>query len=133
MIDGLPRDLTHCALVPDGACDPAYLSLENVSGIPADRCRWSVGLTRVRSAFAGQRGGDSVAEVKVGKNESLDSALRRFKRQCRITGVLSDARRHERYEKPSVRRKRSPIMLAGAQLGAADRQLCFYHCQTGVQ
>lgn len=47
-----------------------------------------------------------MAEVKVGKNESLDSALRRFKKQCRVSGVLSDARRHERYDKPSVRRKK---------------------------
>ena len=34
-----------------------------------------------------------MAEVKVGKNESLDRALRRFKKQCARTGVLSEARR----------------------------------------
>ena len=44
-----------------------------------------------------------MAEVKIGKNESLDSALRRFKRQCqRSTG----GDRNEHYEKPSVRRKK---------------------------
>jgi small subunit ribosomal protein S21 len=47
-----------------------------------------------------------VAEVRVGKNETLDSALRRFKRTCQKAGVLADARKHERYEKPSVRRKK---------------------------
>jgi len=47
-----------------------------------------------------------VAEVKVGKNETLDSALRRFKRNCRKAGILADARRHEHYVKPSVRRKK---------------------------
>lgn len=47
-----------------------------------------------------------MAEIKVGKNESLDSALRRFKKQCRVSGVLSEARKHERYDKPSVRRKK---------------------------
>lgn len=47
-----------------------------------------------------------MAEIKVGKNETLDSALRRFKRTCRRTGVLSDARKHQHYEKPSVRRKK---------------------------
>ncbi|MCL6447027.1 MAG: 30S ribosomal protein S21 [Armatimonadetes bacterium] len=47
-----------------------------------------------------------MAEVRVGKNETLDSALRRFKRTCQKAGVLADARRHERYEKPSVRRKK---------------------------
>ncbi len=47
-----------------------------------------------------------MAEVRVGKNETLDSALRRFKRTCQKAGVLAEARRHERYEKPSVRRKK---------------------------
>lgn len=47
-----------------------------------------------------------MAEVKVGKNETLDSALRRFKRQIQRAGVLAEARRRERYEKPSVKRKK---------------------------
>ncbi len=47
-----------------------------------------------------------VAEIKVGKNETLDKALKRFKKQCARTGVLSEARRREHYEKPSVRRKK---------------------------
>lgn len=47
-----------------------------------------------------------VAEVKIGKNESLDSALRRFKRQCQRSGILAEARKREHYEKPSVRRKK---------------------------
>ncbi len=47
-----------------------------------------------------------MSEVKVGKNESLDSALRRFKRQIQKAGVLAEARRREHYEKPSVRRKK---------------------------
>ncbi|MFZ5591056.1 MAG: 30S ribosomal protein S21 [Desulfurispora sp.] len=47
-----------------------------------------------------------MAEVRVGKNETLDSALRRFKRSCQKAGVLAEARKHEHYEKPSVRRKK---------------------------
>ncbi|HHT73134.1 MAG: 30S ribosomal protein S21 [Firmicutes bacterium] len=47
-----------------------------------------------------------MAEVKVGKNESLDNALRRFKKQIRMSGVLSELRKREHYEKPSVRRKK---------------------------
>lgn len=47
-----------------------------------------------------------MAEVKIGKNESLDNALRRFKRQCQRSGILAEARRREHYEKPSVRRKK---------------------------
>jgi len=40
-----------------------------------------------------------MSEVKVGKNESLDNALRRFKRQCQKSGVLSEVRKREHYEK----------------------------------
>ncbi|NLW41392.1 MAG: 30S ribosomal protein S21 [Tissierellia bacterium] len=47
-----------------------------------------------------------MAEVRVGENESLDNALRRFKRQCARSGVLSEYRKREHYEKPSVRRKK---------------------------
>lgn len=45
-------------------------------------------------------------ETKVRKNESLDVALRRFKRSCAKDGVLSEVRKRERYEKPSIKRKK---------------------------
>lgn len=47
-----------------------------------------------------------MSEIKVGKNESLDAALRRFKKSCQKAGVLSEVRKREHYEKPSVRRKK---------------------------
>ncbi len=47
-----------------------------------------------------------MAEIRINKNESLDRALRRFKQACRRSGIQSDARKHEVYEKPSVRRKK---------------------------
>jgi small subunit ribosomal protein S21 len=47
-----------------------------------------------------------VSEVKVKENESLDSALKRFKRQCAKAGVLAEVRKREHYEKPSVRKKK---------------------------
>lgn len=47
-----------------------------------------------------------MAEIKVGKNESLENAIRRFNRQCRRAGVLAEVRKREHYEKPSVRRKK---------------------------
>ncbi|SFJ09081.1 30S ribosomal protein S21 [Thermoflavimicrobium dichotomicum] len=47
-----------------------------------------------------------MVETRVRKNESLDSALRRFKRSCAKHGILSEIRKRERYEKPSVRRKK---------------------------
>jgi small subunit ribosomal protein S21 len=47
-----------------------------------------------------------VAEVRLGENESIDSALRRFKKKIQRSGILSEVKRRERYEKPSLRRKR---------------------------
>ena len=47
-----------------------------------------------------------MAEIKVKENESLDSALRRFKRQCAKSGVLAELRKREHYEKPSVKCKK---------------------------
>jgi small subunit ribosomal protein S21 len=47
-----------------------------------------------------------VVEVVVNQNESFEAALRRFNRKVQQYGILSEARRRERYEKPSVRRKR---------------------------
>ncbi|MDD2446354.1 MAG: 30S ribosomal protein S21 [Tissierellia bacterium] len=47
-----------------------------------------------------------MSEIKVGENESLDNALKRFKRQCARSGVMGEVRKREHYEKPSVRRKK---------------------------
>ena len=47
-----------------------------------------------------------MSEIKVGKNETLESALRRFKRSCQKAGVLSEVRKRGHYEKPSVKRKK---------------------------
>ncbi|MCL2847220.1 MAG: 30S ribosomal protein S21 [Firmicutes bacterium] len=44
--------------------------------------------------------------IKVGDNESIDSALKRFKRKCLRDNIMGDMRRKEQYEKPSVRRKK---------------------------
>lgn len=47
-----------------------------------------------------------MAEVKVGKNESLDRALRRFKRSVSKSGLMGEIKRRSQYDKPSVRRKK---------------------------
>jgi small subunit ribosomal protein S21 len=44
--------------------------------------------------------------IRVGDNESLDSALKRFKRKCQKDNILGDLRKKEHYEKNSVRRKK---------------------------
>jgi len=52
------------------------------------------------------RGDYIMSQVKVKENESLDSALRRFKRQTSRDGVIQEVRKREHYEKPSVKRKK---------------------------
>ncbi len=47
-----------------------------------------------------------MAEVRVKENETIDSALRRFKRQCVKSAILTELRKRECYEKPSVKRKK---------------------------
>ena len=53
-----------------------------------------------------RREGKIVSEVRLRDNESLEQALRRFKRKCANAGVLSEVRKREHYEKPSVKRKK---------------------------
>lgn len=45
-------------------------------------------------------------ETRIGKDETIDQALRRFRRSCQKAGILSEIRKREYYEKPSVKRKK---------------------------
>ena len=47
-----------------------------------------------------------MSEVHLKDNESLDNALRRFKRSCQKSGVLNELRKREHYESPSVKRRK---------------------------
>mgnify|MGYP001558798971 CR=1 FL=1 len=47
--------------------------------------------------------------IRVKDNESFESALRRFKKQCEKAGILSEIKKREHYEKPSVKRKKKAI------------------------
>lgn len=46
-----------------------------------------------------------MSKVEIRNNESLDDALRRFKRQVSKTGTLQEARKREYYVKPGIRKK----------------------------
>lgn len=47
-----------------------------------------------------------MAGVRVREGESFEQAYRRFKKSVEKSGILSELRKREHYEKPSVRRKR---------------------------
>ena len=42
--------------------------------------------------------------IKVREDESLENALKRFKRKCEKSGILTEIKKRQHYEKPSVRR-----------------------------
>ncbi len=47
--------------------------------------------------------------VIVREGESFESALKRFKKQCEKTGILSEIKKREHYEKPSVKKKKKML------------------------
>ena len=53
-----------------------------------------------------RREGNKLSEIHVKENETLDNALKRFKRSCQKDGVLNDLRKKEYYQSPSVKRRK---------------------------
>ncbi len=47
--------------------------------------------------------------VRIRDNESIESAIRRFKKTCEKAGILADLRQRDHYEKPSDKRNRKAI------------------------
>lgn len=62
-----------------------------------------------------------MANVVVGENESFDSLLKRFNKRVQQDGILSEVRRREHYEKPSVRRKRKKATKKRKSVKASRR------------
>ena len=59
--------------------------------------------------------------VIIRDGESFESALKRFKKQCERTGILSEIKRREHYEKPSVKRKKK-ILAAKKRASQEDEK-----------
>ena len=59
-------------------------------------------------------------EVRIAPGETIESALRRFKKATQKAGVLAEARKHEHYEKPSVRRKKKSAAARKARLARKE-------------
>ncbi len=47
--------------------------------------------------------------VKIGEGESFENAFKKFKRLCEREGILSEIKKREHYDKPSVRKKKKAI------------------------
>lgn len=50
-----------------------------------------------------------MAGITVNEGEPYESFIRRFRKVCDQAGILKDFKRHERYEKPSEKKKRKSM------------------------
>jgi small subunit ribosomal protein S21 len=50
--------------------------------------------------------GDDMPVIKIKESESFEGALKRFKKTCEKAGILTELRRREYYDKPSIRKKK---------------------------
>ena len=60
--------------------------------------------------------------VRVRENEGYEHALRRFKKQCEKAGILSEIRKREHYEKPSIKRKKKALAARKRMLKKLRKQ-----------
>lgn len=52
-----------------------------------------------------------MALVKVREGESIEEALRRFKRQCERDGIMQEIKKREYFESPATKRKKKAVEL----------------------
>jgi small subunit ribosomal protein S21 len=56
-----------------------------------------------------REGGLSMPSIRVRDTASFESALKHFKKQCEREGILSEVKKREHFEKPSVKKKKKVI------------------------
>ena len=61
-----------------------------------------------------------MSEIRVKENESLESALRRFKRSCAKEGVIAEVKKREHYVSPSRSGSRSPKLPVRTRESSID-------------
>ena len=59
--------------------------------------------------------------IKVKESEPFELVLKKFKKQCEKAGILSEIRKREHYEKPSVRKKKKALAAKKRALRRATR------------
>ena len=59
--------------------------------------------------------------IRVNENEPFENALRRFKKQCEKAGILSELRKRQHYEKPSVKKKKKALAARKRALKSMKR------------
>jgi small subunit ribosomal protein S21 len=54
--------------------------------------------------------------VQVREDESFENAMRRFKRKCEKAGILTELKKRQHFEKPSIKRKRKAVQARKKEL-----------------
>jgi small subunit ribosomal protein S21 len=65
--------------------------------------------TQYNNKLKGEGGVVRVSSIRLRENEPFEAALRRFKKNIEKEGVLSEVKKREHYEKPSIKRKKKAI------------------------
>ena len=117
----------HCLLSGDDVIIPITYTNRTIGGIagPAGRLRhlgFSTSdrgqltathaepkLFQRRQQLKPKGGNRGMPLVHVKEDETFENALRRFKRKCEKSGILSELKKRQHYEKPSTKRKRKAI------------------------
>jgi small subunit ribosomal protein S21 len=58
------------------------------------------------ASVASIKGTHEMPVIKIKDNESFEGAMKRFKKTCEKAGILTELRRREYYDKPSIRKKK---------------------------
>jgi small subunit ribosomal protein S21 len=66
-------------------------------------------LLKLNLIFRIGRRGIWMPYVRVRETDSFENALKKFKKQCEKEGILSEIKKREHYEKPSVKRKKKAL------------------------
>ncbi|MCD6570442.1 MAG: 30S ribosomal protein S21 [Deltaproteobacteria bacterium] len=64
--------------------------------------------------------------IKVQDNEPFENALRRFKKQVEKSGILSEVKKREHYEKPSIKKKKKALAARKRALKRIRRFKVYY-------
>jgi small subunit ribosomal protein S21 len=77
----------------------------------------------VSSKSLSQGGTESkMSGIRVRENEPFEMAVKRFRKKCEKAGILTELRRRERYEKPSVKRKKKALAAKKRTLKRLKKQ-----------
>ena len=79
--------------------------LDNLTGHDYNNLANDLALKATRIEPVAPEGGKTMSEVRVKEGESLENALKRFKRSCAKAGVIAEVKKREHYVSPSLKRK----------------------------